>query len=618
MTAVIKGFFEGLKPTIPIPVSNWADQNRYLSAEASSEPGKWRTDRTPYLREIMDKLSANDITQEVVVKKGAQLGFTEGGNNWLGYIIDVAPGPTLMVMPTTDTVKRNSKIRIDPMITESPVLRKKVKPSRSRDSGNTIFAKEFPGGVLVMVGANSAAGLRSMPVKHLFLDEVDGYPEDLDDEGSPVDLARARTRTFPRRKIFVISTPTIEGASVVEKEYLKTDQRKYFVPCPLDGCGALQSLEWEQIVWEKGNPSSARYRCAHCGGLIEERHKPKMLAAGKWLPTVEENVNPRKVGYHINSLYSPYGWYSWADAAHDYEQAENDTNKLKTFTNTVLGLTWAEKGEAPPWEAIYNRREAYQLNKPSKDVAFITAGVDVQADRLEVEIVGWGKGKRSWSIDYRIILGDTGSRPVWDKLGALLSEQWEREDGALMPLRIMAVDTGYNTSMVYEFCRRHDPTRVIPIKGQDAQAVLISAPRAVDKKQNGKKIGRLLLYNVGVSLIKSELYGWLRLNIQEDGTYPVGYCHFPEYDATYFRGLTAEQLEYNIVKGFRKYYWVKKYLRNEPLDCRVYARAAACVVGIDRFGDAHYDNMAKNYQLKEKQQKPVKKRPTRGPSIWDD
>lgn len=615
--SIVKAFFDGLRPIIPMPVSSWADDNRYLSAEASSEPGKWRTDRTPYLREIMDKLSANDTTQEVVVKKGAQLGFTEAGNNWLGYIIDVAPGPTLMVMPTDTTVKRNSKIRIDPMIEASPALRKKVKPARSRDSDNTTFSKAFPGGVLVMTGANSAVGLRSMPVKYLFLDEVDGYPEDLDDEGSPVDLARARTRTFPRKKIFVISTPTIEGASVIESEYLKTDQRKFFVPCPLDGCGAMQSLEWENVVWDKGNPDSARYRCSHCGGLIAERYKPAMLASGKWTPTALDNLSSRKVGYDINSLYSPYGWYSWADAVRDYEAAENDANKLKTFTNTVLGLTWAEKGEAPAWEIIYNRREPYALNKPTKDVSFITAGVDVQADRLEVEIVGWGKGKRSWSLDYRVILGDTGSRPVWDKLGALLSEQWEREDGALIPLRLMAVDTGYNTSMAYEFCRRHDPTRVVPVKGQDAQAVIISAPRSVDKKKNGKKIGRLLLYNVGVSLLKSELYGWLRLNIQEDSSYPVGFCHFPEYDATYFRGLTAEQLEYNIVKGFRKYYWVKKYLRNEPLDCRVYARAAASIIGIDRFADGHYDAIATSYRLKEPRSPGSKKKKRRDSGYWD-
>lgn len=612
--SVVKGFFDGLRPTIPMPVSDWADENRHLSAEASSEPGKWRTSRTPYLREIMDKLSANDITQEVVVRKGAQLGFTEGGNNWLGYIIDVAPGPTLMVMPTTDTVKRNSKIRIDPMISESPVLRKKVKPARSRDSDNTIFSKAFPGGVLVMTGANSAVGLRSMPVKNLFLDEVDGYPVDLDGEGSPLDLARARTRTFARKKVFIISTPTIDGASVIDAEYYTTDQRKYFVPCP--HCGEMQPLEWEGLVWTKGAPETVRYKCQGCGELIQERHKTSMLAGGKWIPTAPENLTTKKVGYHINSLYSPWGWYSWADAVSDFEKAENDANKIKTFTNTVLGLTYAEKGDAPAWESLYNRREPYEINKPVKDVCFLTAGVDVQADRLEVEIVGWGKGKISWSIDYRVLLGDTAARPVWDKLGAMLSEQWERSDGSLMPLRMMAIDTGYNTTMVYEFCRRHDSTRVIPIKGQDSQAVIITAPRSVDKKSNGKKIGRLHLWNVGVSLIKSELYGWLRLNINEDNTFPVGFCHFPEYDNTFFRGITAESLEFKIIRGYRRYQWVKKYQRNEPLDCRVYARAAAAVVGIDRFGDAHFDAIATGYQLK--QVNPGKKKPPRRSSYWED
>lgn len=606
MFELAKGFFDGLRPIARLTVSDWSDQYRYLSPNASAEPGLFRTSRTPYLKEIMDRLSSNDITQEVVVMKGAQLGFTEAGNNWVGYIIDISPAPTLMVMPTDDTVKRNSKIRIDPMIEATPRLREKISPSRSRDSGNTTKQKDFPGGVLVLTGANSAVGLRSMPVKYLFLDEVDGYPLDLEGEGSPIDLARARTRTFARKKIFIVSTPTIEGQSVVEKEFSLTDQRKFHVPCP--HCGGMQELLWENIQWEKGKPDTARYYCAHCSEAIEERHKTVMLAEGKWVAQVPENSSSSKVGYHINSLYSPFGWYSWAQAASDYEDAESDENKLRTFTNTVLGETWKEKGDAPDWENVFNRRETYGMNTVTADVGFITAGVDVQKDRIELEIVGWCRGKRTYSIDYRVILGDTEKPEVWQQLANVVGETWEREDKCVLPLRLMAIDTGYNTQFVYEFCRRFDPTRVMPVKGQDTQAVMISTPRTVDVNWQGKKSGTIQLWNIGVSLIKSETYGYLRLNKGEDGVPPNGYCHFPQYNPEYFKGITAEHLTYKLVRGFKKYQWEKKYERNEPLDCRVYARAAAAVVGVDRFEEKHWKLMEASYGKAEKKEVPKKRR----------
>lgn len=606
MLDLVKGFFDGLRPIARLSVSEWSDQYRYLSPNASAEPGLFRTSRTPYLKEIMDKLSSNDVTQEVVVMKGAQLGFTEAGNNWVGYIIDISPAPTLMVMPTDDTVKRNSKIRIDPMIEATPRLREKISPSRSRDSGNTTKQKDFPGGVLVLTGANSAVGLRSMPVKYLFLDEVDGYPLDLEGEGSPIDLARARTRTFARKKIFIVSTPTIEGQSVVEKEFSLTDQRKFHVPCP--HCGGMQELLWENVRWEKGKTDTARYYCQHCEQPIEERHKTVMLANGTWVADIPENASSSKVGYHINSLYSPFGWYSWAQAASDYEDAENDENKLRTFTNTVLGVTWKEKGDAPDWENIFNRREAYGLNTVPAEVGFITAGVDVQKDRIELEIVGWCRGKRTYSLDYRVIVGDTEKAEVWNQLAQVVGETWEREDRAVLPLRLMAIDTGYNTQFVYEFCRRFDPTRVMPVKGQDAQAIMISSPRTVDVNWQGKKSGTIQLWNIGVSLIKSETYGYLRLNKGEDGTPPSGYCHFPQYNPEYFKGITAEHLTYKIVRGFKKYQWEKKFERNEPLDCRVYARAAAAVVGIDRFEEKHWKLIEASYGKSEKKEAPKKRK----------
>ena len=610
---LISGFFDGLRPEPILSVSEWSDKYRYLSSTVSAQPGLYRTERTPYLQEIMDKLSSHDPAQRIVFMKAAQVGATEAGCNWLGYMIDVSPCPILAVMPTDETLKRNVKIRIDPMIESSPRLREKVSPSRSRDSQNTINQKSFPGGVLALTGANSAVGLRSMPARALFLDDVDGYPSDLDGEGSPIELAVARTRTFPRRKIFIVSTPTIESLSAIEREFLLTDQRYYFVPCI--HCEHMQTLKFQNLRWETGKPEMVQYFCEECGAAIEERFKTKMLADGQWRSTAPENASPIVFGYHINSLYSPYGMFSWPEIAAEWDNAQGDTNKLRVFVNTILGETWRDKGEAPEWQRIYDKREQYEVGKAPKEVAFITIGVDVQKDRLELEVVGWAKGKRSYSIDYRTLIGDTSKPEVWEDLRLVIGENWEREDGQLLPMRMMAIDTGYNTSSVYDFCRKQEASRVIPIKGQDHQSVIVAPPKVVDVSRKGKKIGNVKVWHVGVSILKSELYGWLRLDKAEDGTEPPGYCHFPQYAPEYFKGLTGEQLEFKIVRGYRKYQWVKKYERNEPLDCRVYARAAASVVGIDRFEDEHYERLAM-YVPKAAGEKK-KKRKRDGGSFWD-
>lgn len=591
---IISGLLDGLKPIPLTLVSEWADENRYLTSESSAEPGRWRTSRTPYLKEILDGLSPNSPVNKTIVQKGVQLGFSEAALNIVGCYADVAPCPIMYVMPTIDVAKGFSESRVDPMINSCPSLAAKIKPARERDSGNTKFTKKFPGGIFVISGANSAASLRSRPVRVLVLDEVDAYPLDADGEGSPVSLAEKRQATFGlKKKTYMLSTPTMEHTSVIAPEFLKTDQRKFFVPCP--HCSATQDLKFSQLRWDKGKYDKVQYQCEHCGELIEERFKTKMLECGEWVATAPQNHSPLKRGYFINSLYSPIGWMSWSDIAHEFDESEGDVNKMKTFVNTILGETYTEKGESPDWQRLYNRRELYDTNKPNNEVCFITCGADVQRDRIEVEVVGWCKGKRSYSIDYRVIPGDTSQVKTWDKLAEIVNEMWEREDGTLLPMQLMAVDTGYNTSHVYDFCRRFDVSKVIPIKGQDNQTLIVSSPKTVDTTSAGKKTGKMKVWNVGVSVIKSEVYGWLRLEKEEDGTRPNGYCSFPQYNQEYFRGLTAEQMERKMVRGNPKYQWVKKYAANEPLDTRVYARAAAAVVGIDRFRPEHYDLMVGKY-----------------------
>jgi phage terminase large subunit GpA-like protein len=550
--------------------------------------------------------------------KGAQVGATEAGNCWVGYIMDAAPGPALMVMPTDDTIKRNVTIRINPMLEATPRLREKVAAPKSRDSGNNLQQKSFAGGVLMMTGANSASGLRSMPVRYLFLDEIDAYPVDLEGEGNPIDLAKARTRTFAKRKIFMPSTPTIDGASAIQREYSSTDQQKWFVPCP--HCGVPQHLDWDRIKWDIGNPESVRYICLHCGEGIDERFKTQMLRAGEWVATAPENASPLKCGFHLNALYSPLGWYSWADAVRDYEKAfinEKSREGQKVFTNTVLGQCWVEEGEAPEWERIYDKREDYKTGTVPDEVCFLTAGADVQKDRIEVEVVGWCPGKRSYSIEYRVLPGDTSAQAVWDDLAAIVESTWKRSNGMELPLKLMAVDSGYNTSDVYRFTRRYDFTRVIPVKGQDSLPVIIGQARPLDVAKSGKRIGKMKVWHIGVSMLKSELYGWLRQNITEETPNPMGYCHFPrEYQEHYFRGLTAEKLEYKMDKGYRKYVWVKKFDRNEPLDCRVYARAAAAQVGLDRLTDDQLKGMQQHAVRKAGDPAKAKTKKRKGSGFW--
>lgn len=578
--ADIHSFFQGLRPIERITVSQWADKYRFLSPISSAEPGRYRTSRTPYLKAIMDALSVHDSHKKIVFIKAAQIGGTEAGTNFLGYSMHIAPAPTMFVQPTDEMVKRLSKGRIDPLIEMCPELQQRVAPSKSRDSNNTITQKSFTGGVLILAGANSAAGLRSVPIRNLVLDEIDSYPQDLDGEGSPIDLAMARTRTFPNRKIFMLSTPTIEGASAIAREFAETDQNYYHVPCP--HCGGMQPLVFANLKWDEGKPDTVKYKCVHCGELIAERHKVEMLANGQWVPDKPERVNPDIIGFHLNSLYSPYGWHSWKQIVRDFLAAKDNQSKLKVFINTTLGETWAERGEAPPYKNLYNRREQYKINEVPADVCFLTAGVDVQRDRLELEIVGWCADKRSYSVDYRILDGDTAGTKVWAKLAEVLAERWPRRDGMEFPIRLMAVDSGYNTTHVYTFCRRFGVDRVVPIKGQDNLGMAVSPPKTVDVTKAGKKVGKLRQWNVGVSFLKGELYAALRLEKDSDGTPPPNYCHFPEYDEHYFRGLTAEEQVKRIIRGYPKYQWVKRYERNEPLDCRIYARAAAVIIGLDR------------------------------------
>jgi phage terminase large subunit GpA-like protein len=593
-----QAYAAGVRPDTQQTVSEWADRHRKLPKKSSAEPGPWRTDRTPFLREIMDCLSTTSTVEEVVFMKASQIGGTEVILNALGYIIDHAPAPTILVQPTVELSKRFSRQRVDPLVTDTPRLARKVAEGRSRDSSNTMLSKDFPGGMLIITGANSAVGLRSMPAQYALLDEIDAYPGDVDEEGSPIALVEVRQRNFARRKRLKVSSPTIEGRSAIAAAYEASDMRRFYVPCP--HCGEMQPLEFARLVWTKRllPPERAVYECRACGEAIHNHQKTQMLAAGEWRAESAESIG-RIRGYHLNALYSPVGWMSWGDIACQFVATHKDPEKYRVFVNTVLGEVWvADGGEAPAWEPLWKRRETYGLGTLPMGVLLVTAGVDVQKDRLIYEVVGWGRGKRSWSIDHAELPGDTADldRGPWRELDVLLERSYPHAAGLQVPIRMLAIDSGYNTQTVYNWTRRYPMTRVIAVKGRDEGTVLVGSPSAVEVTDRGRKLKRgLKVWTVCSSMGKSELYGWLRLEIQPNGDQapiePAGYCHFPQHGEEFFKQLTAEQLvAHKNKKGFTRMAWELIHGRmNHVLDARVYARAAAFVAGLDRYRDSDWD-----------------------------
>ena len=593
---------EFLRPPAAITVSQWADANRMLSGKASSEPGPWRTDRTPYLRQIMDDLSARSSVQEVVVMFAAQLGKSESGMNWLGYIIDNEPGPVMCVQPTTDMAKRFSRQRIAPMLEESPVLRRKVRENRSRDDANTTLMKDFAGGVMVVSGANSAAGLRSMPVRYLFLDEIDAYPLDVDGEGDPVALAEKRTSTFARRKVLKVSTPTTKDFSRIESAYQATNACKFHVPCP--HCDTPQVLEWggpdkpHGLKWRKnaeGHPdlASVHYVCAHCGAFIEEHHKPAMLAAGQWVATKTAAKGAKATGYHMSALYAPLGWISWADLVNQWHEVavdaqKGDVSKLKTFTNTVLAETWEERGERTDEHALQARAEPYKLCTVPRGALVLTAGVDVQRDRWEITVYGWGRGLESWVIDTAVIHGNPAVDEEWGPVLEYLQRRYPQADGGLtMGLSATSVDSSDQTHAVYNWVSRaqHQLKNLRAIKGDRGEGPILGPSSLQEINWRGRKVQRgIKLWRVGVDSAKDLLLG--QLSIQQPGP---GYVHFSdELPREFYEQLTAEQRVLARVNGRESYRWIKRRPRNEQLDNRNYAMHAAMGLGLHKYTDAQW------------------------------
>lgn len=555
----------GLAIDPAMSVSDWADRHRVLSS-LSAEPGPWRTDRVPYLRAIMDALGPDDPHETVVLMKGAQIGATEAGLNFLGYAMEHVGGVILLVMPTLFDIRRNTRVRIDPMIEASPALRAVVATPRSKSGANSIFEKAFRGGRLFMTGANSASALASTPVRFVIADEVDRWPVELKGEGDPLSLVKQRTVTFRgRRKIFVASTPTLKGVSRIEAAFAEGDQRRYFVPCP--HCGEMAPMTWERIRWPEDRPDEAAAACLACGALASEADKHGMIAAGEWRATA--TGDRKTASYHLPALLSPFE--TWGEIARAFVACGDDPTLLQTFWNLKLGEPWEDAATAPVFvDTLASRAEPCDV--PWTDVlpdgvAVVTAGADVQADRIEIEVVGWGKGEESWSLDYTVLYGDTSRPEIWQALDRLLLRRF-RHPRAVPDLHIAAacVDAGYLTADVMKFSAARLSRRVWAIRGRGGPG-LRPWPRVPPKP---RRAGLAPLFHLGVDSLKQSLTGRLRA-----GEGP-GAVHVPsDRDLSWFQGLTSERPVRRFVRGVARIEWTHdRTVRNEPLDARVYATAA--------------------------------------------
>jgi len=504
--------------------------------------------------------AVNDPAVETItIMSSARIGKTEILNNIIGYFIDQDPSPMLMVQPTLDAAQHWSKDQFAPMVRDKPCISNKVAESKSRDESNTILHKTFPGGLIYITGANSPIGLRRSTIRILLLDEVDGYPPSAGVEGDPVKLAKKRTVTFWNRKIIETSTPTIKGISRIEASWEESDQRLYHVPCP--PCGMFQVLHWGGVKFDKNDLSSVHYECEHCHAPLSEANKYVMVRQGRWIPRHPERG--RHAGFHINELYSP--WSNWRLMVEEFLEARKRPEALKVWVNTSLGETWEEEESySIDNEKLASRIEQYE-DLP-EGVILLTAGVDVQDDRLECLVKGWGLEDESWFIDLKVFYGSPGHGEVWNMLDTYLRGRWKHELGVSLGLTSVCIDSGgHFTQNVYQFTKARQGRRFFAVKGMGGYG----KPFIGKVSRNNRH--RALVIPLGVDTAKELVYA--RLEIEDPGP---GYMHFSQNcDEEYFNQLTAERHITKYNRGFPTKVWVKKEgQRNEALDMEVYALAA--------------------------------------------
>lgn len=557
-------FINGLSLPIKQTVSEWAEKNRKLSSESSADVGDWSTSRAEYQREIMNTFTDPNI-KKITLMASSQIGKTEIMNNCIGYVIDKDPGPILLVQPSLELAESWSKIRFSPMVRDTKILNSKINNLKSRDSNNTIREKVFPGGYIIMAGANSPASLSSRPIRYLFLDEKDRYPYSAGVEGDPSEIAEKRTATFWNKKIFEASSPTLKGESRIEKNYEESDKRMFYVPCP--HCGQHQVLRWTNLKWDKDNDGrhhseTARYLCDSCGRLWNDVERWSAISKGHWKQSKESKGH---AGFWLWEAYS--SWVTLEDMVDRWLSAlDKGPEYLKVFVNTSLGQVWEDKGERVDENILIKRREEYE-GAPA-DVIIITAGVDVQNDRIEIDRFGWGFHDQCWGLGKFVLQGDPTGEKIWEELDDILRTPIKHEKFGEMEIMATGVDSGYLTQNVGHFCQPRWGRHIWATKGTSGFGRPIWA-----KSPNKMKGVDLSFFNVGVDAAKEVIYSRLRIEDKES----PGFIHFNQsYDENHFQQLTAEEVK-KINKGGRHVrFWKLKEgrKRNEALDMLVYAYAA--------------------------------------------
>lgn len=565
----------GLKPLPKTSVSQWADNYRMLSSGISAEPGKWKTSRAPYQKDIMNAFTESGI-HRVVVKSSSQIGKSDMMNNVIGRFAHLDPCAIMMIQPTIDMAQDYSKTRIAPMIRDTKVLNNLFYDVKSRDANNTILSKVFPGGRLIMCGANSPAGLASRPIRILLADEVDRFPDSAGTEGDPVDLAAKRMTTFWNSCMGLFSTPTNEGSSRIDEEYLAGTQEEWQHKCP--NCGEYHLLrhidmtvDYKEIKTPSGKKTvivnDVKWRCPHCGFSFSEKEMKQ--TPQKY---ISRNADALKNGirsFFVNGFTSP--WMTWSRIMREWLEAKGDPEREKVIMNTVFGESYKQKGAFEDEQIFLRRRESYGAELPN-GVLLLTAAIDTQDNRLEYEVVGWGKEEECWGIRKGIVLGAPNQDRTWKEIDNILDKTYHFADGkGLKVVRTFIDSGGHYTSDVYNYCQKNFHKQRFAIKGRGGPGIPLIYKIA---KANNAKAPLILL---GVDDGKQQIMD--RLSIDSPG--PL-YFHFPQdegikelsnrgYDDLYFKGIISEHKKVYKRNGVLREVWeTTKNVRNEPLDLRNY------------------------------------------------
>jgi phage terminase large subunit GpA-like protein len=548
----------------PMLPSEWADKYRILSREANSKGGKFTS--LPWQREPIDELINPEVQGVVMMWASQTSGKTEMVNNATGYFIQHRPRPILNIQYSIEMAQTWSKDRLAPMLRDTPILRGLVRDSKSRLDGeaSTMLHKTFPGGRITIVGSNSAAGLASRPIGFVQGDEIDRWEASAGEEGDPWSLALVRTESFPDAVWMMTSTPTIKGISRIEKEFEHTDKRMWFVPCV--HCGHWFVIEWKDVRWPEGEPEEAHIECSQCHQSICDEQRIDMVLRGEWRPTAPfKGIR----GYHLNAIVALFkAKRGFKNRLHQIASSfikakKGGAQTLKVWLNTTLAQTWEEEyDKAPAAELLYARREDYAIDGeiilPERCVV-LAVGADVQADRIEGEISGWGAGEESWGIEHQVFKGNIAQWKIWNEFDEWIQSRFKHISGHELSPAIVAIDSAHNGKMVYAFAQRCAPRAVVAVRG-----VGISGMPWVTGSRTRSRL-KLAKVNTAKEIIYS------RLKLIDHGP---GYCHFPEsYTLEWFQQLTCERMETRYKSGIPERHFDAHGNRNEAIDMRVYAMA---------------------------------------------